>query len=382
MLDVTADSFIPSLCFEFTPPEESNNNIKSNTTRTSSKVCSAIAIEYLSEMGIIAISTSESMLLLWDVKGQEPIDDTSVTQIRPRYIDKKKLPFAALKLRWSGTGNVLFTFGTDKAIYPIELTILRPDMKVTMEMGDPLIGHTDMIQDIVTVDEFEILCSAGLDGNIYVWDADDHTLMNGRCGHRGGVRTLCYIEDGIMLSGGYDFDILAWDVSGASTEELFGLRSGFGGHKAPVEIICKVHGKEQVVSIDKLGVMKLWNVANSPDLLDADRFLQSFSTVDFTSGLPPAHIFSAIHLPNSSLICAGHKLHVFDCIKLKPIEPSPKCALFNPSYLSFMMAIDTGVRYFDGTTGASKRWFKSLLRSDVSALCLDEKYVSVILFVG
>ncbi len=46
------------------------------------------------------------------------------------------------------------------------------------------------------------------------------------------------------------------------------------------------------------GTIKLWCTINSPDILDADRQLQTFSTVEFTSGLQQEHIYSAFILPS------------------------------------------------------------------------------------
>ena len=97
-----------------------------------------------------------------------------------------------------------------------------------------------------------ISIAASIDGTICLWDAVDRNLEGKRHGHKGGVRCLSYAEEGILLSGGYDYDILGWDISGASVEPLFRLGGGFGGHKFPVQAISHIPGRTQVYILNPL----------------------------------------------------------------------------------------------------------------------------------
>jgi WD40 repeat protein len=296
-----------------------------------------------------------------------------VTETPCRFIDSKRLPFAALKLAWSSSSSIIFTFGADSFIQPLKVDLMRPELILKVDLLPKLTTHTDLIKDVIAVEEYDVMCSTGLDGRVCIWDTVELSLLSTRTGHKGGVRVLTYIGEGIVLSGGYDYDILAWDISGAGTEELFGLRSGFGGHQGSVEVMCKIPGREQIISIDSTGTLKRWNTRNMPDILDSDRILQSFSTVELTSGLPPAHLFSATMLPSATLIAAGHKLHIFDCINLKPVEVAPKHILFNAAYMSFMMTVENGVRYFSAVDGKPLMWMKGLFTHEISSFCFDER---------
>ncbi|MFN4162629.1 MAG: sodium/proton-translocating pyrophosphatase, partial [Stenotrophomonas sp.] len=47
-----------------------------------------------------------------------------------------------------------------------------------------------------------------------------------------------YAHSGVLLSAGFDYEVLAWDISGVSQRVLFRLGGGMGGHKAPVLAVC------------------------------------------------------------------------------------------------------------------------------------------------
>jgi hypothetical protein len=221
----------PFPLFTFKPPVEDpvdreepkpTNNPAFNNSNSGGKnyKATALSVEYIAEFEMIVISNSEMELMFWDCMTQVFEDKNKFNP--PRFIESVRTKDAILKMSWCEPAKTLCCMTSSSTMLLMPLHLIRPDVK--LRLGAPVIVgkgvHTEILQDIVCVDEFSLICSASLDGQICVWDAFEHTLIGVRVGHSGGVRCLCYCGEGILLSGGFDFDILAWDVSGASMDSL------------------------------------------------------------------------------------------------------------------------------------------------------------------
>ena len=102
------------------------------------------------------------------------------------------------------------------------------------------------------------VAGGGGDGNVYVWDASNGTLLQRLAGHQGGVTSVAWSPDGTRLASG-----------GGSSDggELFvwGMQSGervhaLAGHPGVVSALTWAPSGELVVSGGGDGMLRWWEV--------------------------------------------------------------------------------------------------------------------------
>ncbi|PFH37546.1 hypothetical protein BESB_040040 [Besnoitia besnoiti] len=153
-------------------------------------------------------------------------------------------------------------------------------------------AHGDIVTALEELQVMELLASCGMDGKVYLWDANSGELKRRLDGHARGVRALCFdSENRVLLSGGFDYKLLAWNPYVG--KKLHTIR----GHSAPVVSICMLGVRSrQFVSFDSEGIVKAWDLSTSA-------CLQTLVTDDLAS------VRAVVALPqHRALVSAGRRL--------------------------------------------------------------------------
>jgi transcription initiation factor TFIID subunit 5 len=133
-------------------------------------------------------------------------------------------------ITWHPNGTYVFTASdeTDKSI--------RMWSVVTGECVRVFVGHTDYISSMECAPNGRILASADCSGNIFFWDLEKGTKIKRSRGHgKGGVWSLSFsVESNVLCSAGQDCTVRVWDVNMSAD-----------GHKAAQQQAGVQPGQEQ-----------------------------------------------------------------------------------------------------------------------------------------
>lgn len=119
--------------------------------------------------------------------------------------------------------------------------------------------HTDIVKDILVIssDTYNILVSCGMDAKVYLWDLETLQYKVNRSGFISGVQCLAYDGKSVLLAGGFDHTIIAWDLDAELDRPLFNL----WGHNSPIcKIVCLDYCN-RCFTLDADGIIKLWDVS-------------------------------------------------------------------------------------------------------------------------
>ncbi|CAM9440600.1 unnamed protein product, partial [Discosporangium mesarthrocarpum] len=117
-------------------------------------------------------------------------------------------------------------------------------------------GHTDVVLNLLTLQDHGLLASCSMDHTVKLWDLSTHRLKN----TLQGVRHMAYCpEYRLVVSGGFCYDIL---VSNPYVSKPI---NRLHGHCAPivgVEIPPNSPQAGRLITADEDGMCKLWDLRN------------------------------------------------------------------------------------------------------------------------
>jgi transcription initiation factor TFIID subunit 5 len=113
---------------------------------------------------------------------------------------------------WHPNSAYVFTASSDKTVRMWAITNGNPVRMFT--------GHTCMITALACSNNGKYLASADENGSILIWDLGPGRLLKKMRGHgKGGIWSLSWSsESTVLVSGGADCTVRAWDVTGAAKE--------------------------------------------------------------------------------------------------------------------------------------------------------------------
>ena len=311
---------------------------------------------FLRKFDLLAVATSDFALTFWDTTCYKMGDES----VSPRFVSRAHTREAQSLMEWCPPKNLLFTSGRSACVYGWTVTPLPvPKAAITCKLS----GHRDFVQNLVFLPDLMVLTSASMDGTIKMWDVERLRLKStrgGMFGHKKGVRALCVADHGILLSGGFDGVVLAWDTTGLTERPLFRL----AGHRHPIASIVSVG--DEAISLDLRGNLKWWSLAGDMD--EADRCLQALALGN------TAHALIATG-PSFALIAAGARLSVLQKVRLTPKEKAPTTVLYNDTSVTIVAACGGVVKVWDAVTGELRSTYNDLVSEggELSQLCLDDR---------
>lgn len=106
-------------------------------------------------------------------------------------------------------GRVLATGGSDRKL---KLWPWQDGKPATVPSHD-IAAHSGWIESVAYSPDGKRLATAGADLMVKVWQADDLKPLATLTGHKQIVRDLAWLDDGRLISGGEDGQIILWDLA-------------------------------------------------------------------------------------------------------------------------------------------------------------------------
>ena len=341
-------------------------------------------VTYIAELGMIVVAMSDIALSFWDTGVYRRDPDGGI----PWFVKRVHTEKLVLQMSWCGPTNTLFTCGglTTGHILAWKVVIEGQMNQLTCRKVATLKGHGDVVTDLLSVVqmrgqhvEFAALVSSSLDKKIIVWDVETYAMRGKRTGHKMGVRSLAAVtgkNDGnLVLSAGFDAEVLLWEVGGLADKPLMRLK----GHTAAV-VQARMHSDGRIITIDNLCTVKWWHLGS--DLSDSNS-AQCIQTV-----LPFTGMGTHVPVPTTMVVAGDNKrilvgtksMRVFDLVRVRPKSQPAVGILYNRSSMTVCAAQARNVRVWNATTGAQESNFHDCCDhtishdADISALVLDRRH--------
>lgn len=315
-----------------------------------------LAVAHIAELSQFAIASTKMELLFFD-------DQYHRLQAR------MFLPVTQACLEWAPRVNVLFSAGITGAIHAWDVVGKKEKMRLGgMKPGGFLAedSHSDMVTDLLYVDSLESLFSASMDRTIRIWDVHTGKFLRVLKGHYKGVRSLAYSKSyRILVSAGFDYEACVWNPF---VERLtFRLQ----GHAAPLCRADIADGSHQIITVDEVGIVKVWDMRKF-------ECLQTLNTPDpIVSDLCVAESYK-------SFFVGGRRLFRFCYEGFRHAnladDHEVSCVLYNETFAHFVTACGPLVKIWDAKTGKILKTYRNFVSEGViSSLCLDDRERKLIL---
>lgn len=185
-------------------------------------------------------------------------------------------------------------------------------------------------------------------------------------GHQLGVYSLdWYADTNILLSAGLDHDIYIWNPY--VDKRIFLLK----GHNHSLVGVKHLKGTHQIISADISGMFRVWDV-------------RTFTTIQtFNCPLNEINCY-ALTWPPKRIVAGGRRLVFYDYDEPTDHHLADDqhclCVLYNPVFYTFITAHPKCIKVWDACTGKLQSVFRELSTKDITCMCLDKRNRK--LFVG
>jgi WD40 repeat protein len=154
------------------------------------------SVAFSPDGGTIAAAGNDRTIQLWTVADAQPLGDPLVGH-----------EDLVESVAFSPDGRLLASSSAEGTIRLWDVAARRP-------RGEPLRGHDEGVERVTFSPDGRLLASAGDDGRVLIWDAASGATIVRLTGHLGAVRSVAFSPDGRRLvSGGLNDGIaLIWDV--------------------------------------------------------------------------------------------------------------------------------------------------------------------------
>jgi WD40 repeat protein len=138
-------------------------------------------------------------------------------------------------------------------------TVRLWDVANRQPLGEPLTGHTDVVNDVAFSPDGKTLASGSSDKTVRLWDVASHKQIGEPLtGHTDVVNSVVFSLDGKTLaSAGYDHTVRLWDVASRQP-----LGEPLTGHSQPVNSAAFSPDGKTLASGSSDKTVRLWDVAS------------------------------------------------------------------------------------------------------------------------
>ena len=251
----------------------------------------------------------------------------------------------------------LFAVGENRKT--IDSWMISVNVSGAVELSDyqALEKHTDFLRDILVIhtDMYDLLVSCGMDKKVHLWDLTTLRYKATRTGHRGGVTCLAFDNRSLLFAGGFDFNIICWDLDAEIDRPIFQL----WGHESVVTRIIAVGSINRAFSVDASGHLRLWDSSKSnPNDKEARQIDEVHFTEDTFRCVDVLRNVSANFSTANRVIITtqGRRNHVYKLVDMAPLEsaPLPSGVFFSLSLLMLITVHSKDVLFFSAVTGSEQ----------------------------
>ncbi|KAJ9456904.1 Vegetative incompatibility protein HET-E-1 [Diplonema papillatum] len=320
---------------------------------------------------------------------------------------REKLVFAKQQFRLLGSHRF---DRTSLALHCDEMEIGRPklfsgnrdgevlvfDISASPSDRPPLIAHLrdhqepiSCISTIPDVSYARRVVAASYFGKVTVTDLQKNASVELRGAsdskrHRQGVYSIDYCRDNnLLITAGYEPEPILWLPTHGSNQFVGRLVDNQDPHKCSLLGAKLVPNSQQVMTCDRSGMFKLWDLRKSACMRTwhLQRGLTRLQTLAFevtNFAMDPSPYTHSVYCT------AKTDTHMTMLYKLVPLQlPKVNTAvshdakvshvLYNAETKTFLTAAGTELKVWDARTGVVSLEFHDVSTSDVTAICLDDK---------
>jgi WD40 repeat protein/Ca2+-binding EF-hand superfamily protein len=229
--------------------------------------------------------------------------------------------------------------------------------------------HKACAMDMVEIRKDGVLVTSSMDKekNLALWDVHTKKWKSALVGHKRGVVSLAYAPDhGLLVSAGFEYDALVWDVKGSK----FPIMAINGHHASLIGIkICPFQSGSNAVTCDRKGNFKMWDIRRSTH--SKAMLLEAWNVTTGVGGFVPKN-FDIVY-PGRDCLTAGYNLHVFRCRRKRTTEMIPSFIVYNEEFMQFAVAFSTDVIMYDAGTGKELVNHRHIGKSEITSMTLDRR---------
>jgi WD40 repeat protein/Ca2+-binding EF-hand superfamily protein len=229
--------------------------------------------------------------------------------------------------------------------------------------------HKACTMDILEIPSDGVLITASIDKkrNLGVWDMQTGKLKSKLVGHKRGVVSLAFADEyKLLLSAGFEYDALIWDVKGSKYPIMT-----IHGHHAPligIRVVPFASGT-RAITADRKGVFRMWDIRRSTHTKALQ--LESWEDTTEVGGFKPKSY--DIMTPGRDCVTSGYSMHVFRCRRKRATEAIPSIVIYNDEFMQFAVAYDSDVILYSATTGKQTQHYRNIGKSAITSMCLDRR---------
>jgi WD40 repeat protein len=235
-------------------------------------------------------------------------------------------------------------------------------------------AHSDFILDILLIEDQDTVVTGSLDTTIKLWDIATLRLKQVMHGHSKGVAKLSFHPQFRMLfSAGFEAEAFVWNTGCAKNI------CTLSGHYHPLVAIHAIPGTPQVITADRNGTAKVWDIRNFACVesfrIETRAHAHLAAISDFTAC--PKH---------KRIVFAAARLHAYDCTS-RVSELRPVVADVEPTvvtqYVSrnsrFVTAGGSNLKQWDEHSGRLLSLHSEITSHDIMTANMDvaEKRLAV-----
>ena len=352
----------------------------------------------LNEIDVLALATSGLSLAFWSIRCYREMPP----RMEPRFLKSVYTRTPQTVLAWDGPSRTLFSSGGS------DMVVTRWKIQTTPSFACASMcryhGHVGLVSDMVALPEFDMLATASLDGQIFLWSTTKNKWLESRpplppgrtpyikgkpgksrkvksriAGHGDtGVRSITYAGEGTLLSVAFDFQIIGWNIDGITSRPLFKLT----GDRVPLLGVDCVPGTGTAVTMNIEGTCRRWDISTSEDgsVGDKDRCLQIWSlkpkNAEDEIGGGGADIAiqptcMVMTKPSGSIVMGGKSLNVFDQRVNVTADAPVACLAYNSVSKTIIGSVKNNVRIWCARTGQMLRQHIGVMHYDITDISLD-----------
>jgi len=328
-----------------------------------------LCAEYIACHNWLATSGNDRTIKFWDVC------NNSFTPVKFEIAQDT----AALAMRWDDKHKTLFTSDSFKGIHATQFEQNRDSFSNNKELFKSqrvaeFVGHTDVVLDLMLLDNIGQIASASMDSTVGIWDIGTQQKHVTLGGHKKGVFQLAYHPDyHAVISASYEHVAAVWNPYSGN------LICQLKGHFNPLVGVQTVPNSPQILTADSGGVVKVWDIRTYT-------CVQTVHVEDHR-GTRVSELACLVSVPaHKRIVAAGSsRLHLYDSMsstthhnpEVADVVPVLKC-LYNTHSDTFVTASGTGIKVWNNK-GLLDKMHRQLTTKEITAVCLDSAHKKVIL---
>ena len=310
-----------------------------------------LAATHAPSMKYVVTSGTDLTILLWD----------EYTYVLKQRISSPVIP---LCLVWDRVNQTLYSSGTDTIIYAWDLKTCCEKSAIKnwnpfADLTEDQSGHRSIIISLLVIEEMSMLVSGDMYGKIFLWDIPQSTIRRKLKGQEKGVYYLdWHPEFQLIFSAGLDRDAYVWNPY--VKKEIFKLT----GHNHSLIGVKCIPGTYQIITGDISGLFRVWDI-------------RTLATVQVFSSTGNEINSFEVTYPEKKVLFGSKSILVYKYDEPRDQkladEDHTVCTLYNSLFQNFITVHPKRIKIWSAKTGQLQNVFRDITKSEISSAVLDHR---------